>query len=111
MRFEESVLPGAYLVWPERRDDLRGFFARTYCEREFAERGLIGRVAQCSVAFNSRRGTLRGLHFQRPPAEEAKLVRCTSGAVYDVIVDLRRGSPTFCRWAAYELTEQNRVAL
>jgi len=95
MIFRETPLPGAWLLEPERFEDERGFFARTYCREEFAARGLDPTVAQCSVSFNHRRGTLRGLHFQAPPHEEVKLVRVTRGAVWDVIVDLRAESRTF----------------
>jgi dTDP-4-dehydrorhamnose 3,5-epimerase len=94
MLFRETPLAGAYVVVPERLEDERGFFARTWCAREFAEQGLERRLAQISISFNPRRGTLRGLHYQAAPFEESKLVRVTRGAIYDVIVDLRSGSPT-----------------
>jgi dTDP-4-dehydrorhamnose 3,5-epimerase len=109
--FRETPLPGAFLVEPERLEDERGFFARTWCAREFAERGLNAALAQCSTSYNARCGTLRGMHYQAAPHEEAKLVRCTRGAIHDVIVDLRPGSATYCRWFAAELTEANGVAL
>jgi dTDP-4-dehydrorhamnose 3,5-epimerase len=109
--FTELSLPGAFLIEPERREDERGFFARTWCRREFAEHSLNPNLAQCNISFNRRRGTLRGLHFQAAPHEEAKLVRCTAGAIHDVIVDLRRSSPAFCRWEAVELTGDNRRLL
>jgi dTDP-4-dehydrorhamnose 3,5-epimerase len=92
-------------------EDERGFFARTFCRREFEARGLNPRLAQCSVSFNRRKGTLRGMHFQRAPHREAKLVRCTAGAIYDAIIDLRPASPTFLRHAGVELTAENRRAL
>ena len=111
MRFRELELPGVYVVELERIEDERGYFARTFSRDEFAERGLATDFVQANTAFNLRRGTLRGLHFQLPPHEEAKLVRCTRGAVYDVIVDLRPGSPTFTRWAAVELTAENGALL
>lgn len=95
MIFRETPLPGAWLLEPERFEDERGFFARTWCREEFATRGLDSTVAQCSVSYNHRRGTLRGLHFQIAPREEIKLVRVTRGAIWDVIVDLRPDSPTF----------------
>jgi dTDP-4-dehydrorhamnose 3,5-epimerase len=95
MTFHETPLPGAWLLEPERIEDERGFFARTFCRDELAKRGLDPSVAQCSVSYNHRRGTLRGLHFQSAPHEEVKLVRVTHGAVWDVIVDLRPDSPTF----------------
>lgn len=95
MIFRETSLPGAWLLEPERFEDERGFFARTWCREEFTARGLDPTVAQCSVSYNHRRGTLRGLHFQIAPHEEIKLVRVTRGAIWDVIVDLRPASPTF----------------
>jgi dTDP-4-dehydrorhamnose 3,5-epimerase len=95
MIFRETPLPGAWVLTPERFEDERGFFARTYCRRDFEARGLDPEIAQCSVSYNHRRGTLRGLHFQIAPHEEVKLARATRGAVWDVIVDLRPGSPTF----------------
>ena len=108
MIFREMDLRGAFLIDLEPAGDERGFFARTYCREEFEARGLRAIHAQSSISFNAARGTLRGLHYQLAPAEEAKLVRCTRGAIYDVLVDLRRGSPTFCRWAAVELSAENR---
>lgn len=111
MRFEETPLPGAYLIEPERLGDDRGFFTRMWCRREFAEHGLDAGLAQCNLSFNERAGTLRGMHFQREPHPEVKLVRCTRGAVWDAIVDLRPDSPTYCRWHAVELTEQNLAML
>jgi dTDP-4-dehydrorhamnose 3,5-epimerase len=107
MTFEETAVPGAFVVTPERAEDDRGFFARTWCRREFAGRGLNPDLSQCGVSWNRRRGTLRGLHYQADPHPEAKLVRCTRGAVFDVAVDLRPGSATFGRWAAAELTADN----
>ena len=95
MIFRETTLPGAWLLDLERFEDERGYFARTWCRDEFAKHGLDPTVAQCSVSFNHRRGTLRGLHFQIAPHEEVKLVRVTRGAIWDVIVDLRAGSRTF----------------
>jgi dTDP-4-dehydrorhamnose 3,5-epimerase len=95
MIFRETLLPGAWILEPERFEDDRGFFARTYCREEFTTRGLDPTVAQCSVSFNHRRGTLRGLHLQIAPHEEIKLVRVTRGSIWDVIVDLRPDSPTF----------------
>ena len=111
MRFTETRLAGAFVIDHERREDNRGFFARTFCQKEFEAHGLNPHIVQCNVAFNKRVGTLRGLHFQLPPYQEAKLVRCTRGAVYDVIVDLRRDSPTFKKWVAVELTAENRKML
>jgi dTDP-4-dehydrorhamnose 3,5-epimerase len=111
MIFTETTLAGAYLVDLESRQDARGFFARAFCQHEFAEHGLKPVVAQANIAFNYRAGTLRGLHFQFPPAAETKLVRVTRGAICDVIVDLRPESPTFLRHVAVELTAENRRAM
>lgn len=111
MVFTETALPGAFLVDLERREDERGFFARAWCEREFSEQGLATRVVQCNLSFNRERGTLRGMHFQRPPHAEVKLVRCTRGAVYDVVIDMRPDSPTFKQWLGVELTAENGRAL
>ncbi|HEY7575243.1 MAG TPA: dTDP-4-dehydrorhamnose 3,5-epimerase [Thermoanaerobaculia bacterium] len=97
MKFEPTPLPGAFVITPERLRDERGYFSRTFCRRDFEERGLNPVVAQCNVSFSAKRGTLRGMHFQRPPHAEAKLVRCTAGAIYDVAIDLRPDSPTFRR--------------
>jgi dTDP-4-dehydrorhamnose 3,5-epimerase len=111
MIFTRTDLPGAYAIDLELIDDPRGFFARAWSEEEFAAKGLDTRIAHCSVSFNERRGTLRGLHFQRTPHEEVKVVRCTRGALFDVIVDLRPESPGFSRWIGVELTADNRRAL
>lgn len=111
MIFQPLGVDGAYLVEPERIEDARGFFARTWCEREFAERGLNPCVKQCNLSLSLKRGTLRGLHFQAAPYEEAKLVRCVRGAIYDVVLDLRRASPTFLRHAALILRAQDYRAV
>jgi dTDP-4-dehydrorhamnose 3,5-epimerase len=111
MIFTETPLAGAFVLDVEPRVDERGFFARTFCRREFETRGLDPAVAQCNVAYNRRRGTLRGLHYQAPPVSESKLVRCTRGAIHDVIVDLRPDSPTRLRHFAVELTAENRRSL
>lgn len=103
MIFRETKLPGAFVIEQERHADERGFFARTFCREEFTERGMNPHVAQCNVSFNKRRGTLRGMHYQVQPLAEAKLVRCTSGAIFDVIIDLRDSSATFCQHVAIEL--------
>jgi dTDP-4-dehydrorhamnose 3,5-epimerase len=103
MRFTPLALAGAFLVEIEPHEDERGFFARTWCSREFADHGLVASLAQCSISRTLRRGALRGMHFQRAPHEEAKLVRCLRGAVYDVIIDLRPGSPSRGRWLGVEL--------
>jgi dTDP-4-dehydrorhamnose 3,5-epimerase len=111
MIFTESPLPGAFVVELERLGDERGFFARSYCAEEFAARGLGPELRQCSVSYNARKGTLRGMHYQGAPHEEHKLVRCTAGAIYDVIVDIRASSPTYRRWFGAELTADNRRSL
>lgn len=111
MIFTPTSIRGAYVVEPERLEDERGFFARTWCEREFREAGLDPRVVQCNISFNGARGTLRGLHWQARPHEEAKLVRCTQGAIHDVIVDLRPNSPSYTGHFAIELSSTNRKAL
>jgi dTDP-4-dehydrorhamnose 3,5-epimerase len=111
MIFREAGVAGVWLVEPEPAADARGFFARVWCGREFAARGLGATLAQCSVSFTRRRGTVRGMHFQAAPHAEAKLVRCTRGAIHDVALDVRRGSPTFGRWVAAELTADNRHML
>jgi dTDP-4-dehydrorhamnose 3,5-epimerase len=109
--FTPTALSGAVVVELDRREDERGFFARSFCRREFEAQGLDPCVAQCNVSFNRRRATLRGLHWQAAPHGEVKLVRVTRGALWDVIVDLRAGSPTFTRWFGVELTADNRRAL
>lgn len=111
MIFRETPLPGAYVLEVEPVSDERGFFARTFCRRELAQRDLEPAVAQCSISYNRRKGTLRGLHFQVAPHEEVKLVRCTRGALWDVIVDLRPGSPTFRQHFAVTLTAAERNQL
>jgi dTDP-4-dehydrorhamnose 3,5-epimerase len=111
MKFTETWLPGAFLIEIEPRRDERGFFARTFCRREFEEHGLETNLVQCSLSFNHLRGTVRGVHFQRPPCQEAKVVRCTAGAIFDVIVDLRPHSPTFLKYFAVHLTAENRRTL
>ncbi len=111
MLFSETKLKGAYLIDLERREDERGFFARSWCADEFGKLGLNTRLAQCNVSFNLKKGTLRGMHFQAEPYPEAKVVRCTVGAIYDVIVDLRPDSPTFKQWVSAELSAENRRAL
>ncbi|HEX8843687.1 MAG TPA: dTDP-4-dehydrorhamnose 3,5-epimerase [Pyrinomonadaceae bacterium] len=111
MRFTETKLKGAFILDPERFEDERGFFARTWSPREFAEHGLDAALAECNISFNTRKDTLRGMHFQRTPHEQAKLVRCTAGAIHDVIIDLRPASPTFKQWVGVELTAENRLML
>jgi dTDP-4-dehydrorhamnose 3,5-epimerase len=111
MIFNETILSGVFEVGIEPITDERGFFARTWCAREFESNGLSTKLAQSSVSFNVHKGTLRGLHYQKPPYAEAKLVRCTRGSVYDVVVDLRPHSPTFTRWVSAVLTSENRTML
>jgi dTDP-4-dehydrorhamnose 3,5-epimerase len=111
MIFRPTALDGAWLIELEPNEDRRGFFARSFDAREFEARGLRGTVAQCNVSHNRRRGTLRGLHLQLPPAAETKLVRCTRGAIHDVIVDLRPGSATYLRHYGVELSAANRRQL
>jgi dTDP-4-dehydrorhamnose 3,5-epimerase len=111
MIFTETALRGAFIIDLERREDDRGFFARTYCQREMRDHGLDPVIAQGNVAYNRHRGTLRGMHFQYPPAAETKLVRCTRGAILDVIVDLRPDSPTYLRHVAVELSAENGRSL
>ncbi len=108
MRFNETPLVGAYTIDLEKRGDDRGFFARLFCEREFDAAGLESHFVQINNSASAHRGTLRGLHFQLPPASEVKIVRCIRGALYDVIVDLRPSSPTFKKWFGAELTAENR---
>jgi dTDP-4-dehydrorhamnose 3,5-epimerase len=109
--FKPTNLPGAYVIEPERKEDFRGYFARTFCEKEFASLGLETHIVQCSASLNQRKGTLRGMHYQVAPFEEVKVVRCIRGAIYDVIIDLRRNSPTFKKYFAVELDEREGNAL
>ena len=111
MLFTQTQLKGAFIVELEQRQDTRGFFARTFCATEFTAHGLKPTVAQCNVSFNSKKGTLRGMHYQIAPAGETKLIRCTQGAIYDVIIDMRPDSPTYLSHIGVELTAENRRAL
>jgi dTDP-4-dehydrorhamnose 3,5-epimerase len=111
VKFTATKFPDAFVIEPEPNEDLRGFFARTFCAREFSQRGLASEFVQCSVSLSRARGTIRGLHFQGPRALEAKLVRCTAGALRDVIVDVRPGSSTYLQHFEVELTSRNRRAL
>ena len=104
MLFQETKLAGAFVIQPEKRKDDRGFFARTFCREEFLAHGLNPAVSQCNVSFNKRSGTLRGMHYQISPFAETKLVRCISGAIFDVIIDLRESSETFTQYFALELS-------
>lgn len=111
MRFEAIDLDGAWLVHPERIEDNRGYFVRTFCIDELRESGLVTQFPQHSVSFSSRKGTVRGMHFQRDPHAEVKLVRCLTGAIWDVIIDIRPGSPTFRQSRGFELTGENGLQL
>jgi len=111
MIFAETKLKDAFVIDIEPLEDERGFFARTWCKDELEKHGLNPRIVQCSISFNKKRGTLRGMHYQAHPFEEAKFVRCTAGAIYDVIIDLRSNSATFHEWLSVELTAENRRAL
>ena len=107
MIFTETKLKGAFIIEPEPLEDERGFFARTFDEKEFEAHGLNPRVVQCNISFNKKKGTLRGMHYQVAPYEEAKLVSCVRGVIYDVIIDLRPNSPTCSQWLAAELSSEN----
>jgi dTDP-4-dehydrorhamnose 3,5-epimerase len=111
MTFTETPLAGAFIIDIARLEDERGFFARTWSADELTKRGLDATVVQCNVAWNPVRGTLRGMHFQHSPHEEVKIIRCTRGALFDVIVDLRHGSPTYCQSTSVELTADSRRML
>lgn len=111
MIFTEANLPGAFIIDLQPLEDERGFFARAWSQTEFRDHGLADRIVQCNVSYNRRRGTLRGMHYQAAPHEEAKLIRCTKGSLYDVIIDLRPTSPTHMKWAGVELTADNRRML
>lgn len=111
MKFIELSLQGAYLIEPELIEDSRGFFARSFCTHEFKKHGLNSNIYQCNISFNHKKGTLRGMHFQIGDNSEVKVVRCNSGAIYDVIIDLRPNSPTYKQWQGVELTAKNRTML
>jgi dTDP-4-dehydrorhamnose 3,5-epimerase len=111
VRFVATKLEGVWLVEPQPHNDDRGLFARTYCAQEFGDQGLVNRFVQCNTSWNARKGTIRGLHYQLPPSSEVKLVRCTAGALLDVVVDLRPASPTYLTTYSVELTAANRLAL
>jgi len=111
MRFIPTEIEGAFVIEVEPIQDERGFFARSWCAAEFESHELDTRIVQCNVSFNRTQGTLRGMHYQKPPHEEAKLVRCTSGAIYDVIVDIRTDSPTYRKWVGVELAAENHRML
>lgn len=107
MIFRETKLKGAFIIEVEKREDDRGFFARAWCKKEFDEHGLTASMVQSNIAFSKRKGTLRGLHYQGAPYGEVKVVRCTKGSLYDVMVDLRPGSSTYRQWVGVELTSSN----
>jgi dTDP-4-dehydrorhamnose 3,5-epimerase len=107
MIFTETKLKGAYIIELEKLEDERGFFARTFCQDEFRKHGLNPCIAQCNISYNKKKGTLRGMHYQAKPYEEAKLVSCIQGSIYDVIIDLREDSETYCQWFAVELSTLN----
>lgn len=111
MKFTPTKIPGVWIVELERHADERGWFARTWCAEEFRQHGLNPNLSQCSASFNRRRGTLRGMHWQAAPHEEAKLVRCVRGAMFDVALDVRPGSATFKQWVGLELTPENGRSL
>ena len=111
MKFSPTSLPGVWLIELEQREDPRGFLARTYCDREFNTQGLNTQWPQCNLTLTRERGTIRGMHFQADPKPEIKLIRCAAGAIFDVLVDVRHGSPTFGRWEAFELSAANRRQL
>ena len=111
MIFERSTLAGVCLITPEKNQDDRGFFARIFCKQEFAEHEIVDDFVQSSVSFNPQKGTLRGMHYQVPPHGEAKLIRCTRGAIFDVVIDIRSDSSTRGQWASYELNEDNQHTL
>lgn len=111
MIFTETKLKGAFIINVEPIEDERGLFARSWCREEFEAHGLNPELAQCNISFNKKKGTLRGMHYQKPPHEEVKLVRCTLGAIFDVIIDLRSDSPTCKQWLGEKLTAQNRRML
>jgi dTDP-4-dehydrorhamnose 3,5-epimerase len=107
MIFTETELPGSYIIEPQKFEDERGFFARGWCQHEFEEHGLVACIVQANISYNCKRGTLRGMHYQVAPHSETKLIRCTRGALYDVIVDLRPASSTYRQWIGVELSEDN----
>jgi dTDP-4-dehydrorhamnose 3,5-epimerase len=111
MIFIETKLKGAYLIDIDYHEDERGFFGRSWCQQEFEAQGLNSRLVQCNISFNKKRGTLRGMHYQIAPFTEAKLVRCTKGAIYDVIIDLRSDSPTYKQWLSVELNDEKHHAV
>lgn len=108
MKFSSTEIPGVWLIEPELREDERGFLARTYCENEFSANSLNTRWPQCNLTLTRHKGMIRGMHFQAEPRPEIKLIRCAAGAIFDVLVDVRRDSPTFGKWQGFDLTSENR---
>lgn len=111
MIFNETKLKGAYLIEIEQKQDERGFFARSFCKKEFQQHGIDFNIAQCNISFNKNKGILRGMHYQSAPYEEAKLVSCIRGKIYDVMIDLRKDSATYCQWHALELSAEDYKTL
>lgn len=111
MKFEETPLKGSFIIQLDKQEDERGFFARTFCQKEFESHNLKTNFVQCNTSYNKKKGTLRGMHYQAEPFSETKLVRCTRGSIYDVIIDLRKDSETYCKWFAIELSESNGSSL
>ena len=111
MVFKETILKGAYIIELEPTEDERGFFARSFCKKEFEERGLNCNLVQCNISYSKKKGTLRGMHYQAVPCQETKIVSCIRGTIYDVAVDLRLSSPTYCQWFAVELSADNHKML
>lgn len=111
MIFTETALKGAFILEVKQLEDERGFFGRIWCKKEMEDHGLNGNVVQANMSYNKKKGTVRGMHFQHSPYAETKLIRCTKGAIYDVIIDLRKDSPTYKQWIGVELTEQNHKML
>ncbi len=111
MTFTETKLRGAFIIEIERIEDERGFFGRAWCEKQFQAHGLNSSFVQCNISLSKKKGTIRGLHYQAPPYQEAKLIRCTKGRIFDVIIDLRPQSPTYKQWVGVELTSENHKML
>ncbi len=111
MRFTETLLKGAFVIDLEKREDERGFFARAWCHKEFEAHGIYRLPVQANMSYNKKRGTIRGMHYQTTPNQESKLIRCINGAIYDVIIDLRKDSPTYKQWFGIELNAENRTML
>jgi dTDP-4-dehydrorhamnose 3,5-epimerase len=111
MKFNSTDIDGLYYVDIDRLEDDRGFFGRAFCRQEFKEKGLESEVCQANISYNQSAGTLRGMHYQKPPYQESKFIRCIRGSIYDVAIDLRKNSPTYCHWFGIELSDENRTAL